>query len=458
MAELDIEAIWQLRAEASWWFGADSRDFARYVTQARSELANEWSDPDPPRILLCDRDPARFLARFLAACLARYPVFLANPDWGEWEWVQVRALARPHLVWGGNNCLCPADPAADASPEDSGLILIPTGGSSGDIKFASHTWQTLMASVAGFRQHFALEQVDSFCTLPLYHVSGLMQFLRSLVSGGRLVLTTSRQMLHGEWLDFDPQGWYLSLVPTQLQRALPDRDLIQWLARFETLLVGGGPTWPTLLEAARRHRLRLAPTYGTTETASQVATLKPDEFLVGRTGCGRSLPHAKISIATPTSTSPTSAGVGAIAIQSPALALGYYPDRFHSAWQPDDLGYLDADGYLHVVGRASDKIVTGGENVFPAEVEAVLQATGLVADVAVIGVNDPNWGEAIAALVVPNSGITTTQIEAAIVGQLAAYKRPKYWLESSSLPRNHRGKLERDRLTAIWRQWRTLQH
>ncbi|MEO0853843.1 MAG: 2-succinylbenzoate--CoA ligase, partial [Cyanobacteria bacterium J06648_11] len=431
--------------DEAWWMGADSLQFARQVRQHLDDVEREWGTKRP-RLLICDHDPAQFLAGFLAACIAECPVFLGNPDWGEREWQQVEEIARPQAIWG--DCSLSPNPDREGTPGDRGQILIPTGGSSGEVKFAIHTWETLSASVAGFRAHFQRDRVDSFCTLPLYHVSGLMQFVRSFLSGGRLVVTSSRQMLAGEWTHFDAGGWFLSLVPTQLQRAMSDRALTQWLAQFDTILVGGAPTWPSLLDTARAARLRLAPTYGATETASQVATLKPDEFLTGRTGCGRALPHAEIAIA-----SDTPGEVGAIAIQARSMALGYYPNRFLTPWQPDDLGYLDREGYLHVVGRASTKILTGGENVFPAEVEAVLQATGLVRDVVVRGVPDTEWGEAIAAFLVLAPEVEIQQLQNAIAGQLARYKQPKYWVKMRSLPRNERGKIESDRLSRAWQHW-----
>lgn len=448
MARLDILNIWQSRAGEAWWFGADSLHCARWVRQNLEGIEREWGT-ERPRLLICDRDPAQFLVHFLAACIAECPVFLCNPDWGEREWQQVEAIARPQAIWG--DCPLRPNPDCDGTPGDRGQILIPTGGSSGEIKFAMHTWETLSASVAGFREYFQRDRIDSFCTLPLYHVSGLMQFVRSFLSGGRLVLTSSRQLLGGEWTYFDAGGWFLSLVPTQVQRALSDRALTQWLAKFDTILVGGAPTWPSLLDTARAAHLRLAPTYGATETASQVATLKPDEFLAGRTGCVRALPHAEIAIA-----SDIPGEVGAIAIQARSMAWGYYPNRFLTPWQPDDLGYLDREGYLHVVGRASTKILTGGENVFPAEIEAVLQATGLVRDVAVRGVPDNEWGEAIAAFLVLTPEVKIQQVKTAIAGQLARYKQPQYWVKMRSLPRNERGKIESDRLILSWKSRQEL--
>jgi O-succinylbenzoic acid--CoA ligase len=175
-------------------------------------------------------------------------------------------------------------------------IMIPTGGSSGKIKFAIHTWDTLMASVRGFTQYFQLNKVNSFCVLPLYHVSGLMQFMRSFTTGGKLAILPFKELDSSQIYNIEPSEFFISLVPTQLQRLLEKPDLITWLSQFETVLLGGAPAWNELLEKARFYRIRLAPTYGMTETASQIATVKPDDFLNGKISSGQTLPHAQITI------------------------------------------------------------------------------------------------------------------------------------------------------------------
>jgi o-succinylbenzoate---CoA ligase len=386
-----------------------------------------------PTILITSADPLYFLASFVAASTARCPVFLANPSWTKSEWQQIFRRVTPELIWGdipdleelyiGNQLAVPNIPPAP------GWIMIPTGGSSGTVRFAIHTWETLMASVIGFQEYFQVERVNSCCVLPLYHVSGLMQFLRSLITHGNLVVAPYKD------LDFSSiylSNFFLSIVPTQLHRLLQTPSSIEWLSQFETVLLGGAPAWAELLESARNHHIRLAPTYGMTETASQIATLKPDDFLQGKTGCGKVLPHAQIRIG---------AG-GAIVIQSQSLALGYYPHLFSSRlFQTDDLGYFEED-YLHIVGRSSQKIITGGENVFPAEVEAAIRSSGWVVDVYVLGVADADWGEIVTAVYVPvHEGVTVLMMQDFISRELSKYKHPKRWVRVDELPRNAQGKV-----------------
>jgi O-succinylbenzoic acid--CoA ligase len=419
------------------------------VTERRlQELIPVTRSGTLPVILLTEAEPIKFLGSFMTACAARCPIFLGNPQWGEAEWQQVLAIAQPDLIWGTSlmqpTCAHTTHHQASVEPISPGTIMIPTGGSSGQIRFAIHTWETLMSSVQGFRHYFQVEQVNSCCVLPLYHVSGLMQFLRSLTSGGQLAIVPFKALTPDALPEIDPQQFFLSLVPTQLKRWLEHPALMQWLRQFQTVLLGGAPAWDSLLEQARQSQIRLAPTYGMTETASQVATLKPDDFLQGKTGCGQVLPHAQISVGDRPDSPLPPHQIGKLWIQAASLALGYYPpsDQSKSIFPTDDLGYFDTQGYLHIVGRDSQKIISGGENVFPAEVEAVIRATGQVADVCVLGLPDAEWGERVVAVYVPvHPSVTVASLQTGISSQLCNFKRPKTWIGCDRLPRNSQGKI-----------------
>jgi len=407
----------------NWLWGIDRQALIN-LAEERYEAIVQYPK-NYPTILISELNPLYFLASFIAATTAHCPVFLANPSWTELEWQQLFQQVNPDLIWG---ITPPNSFQIDVPSPTPGWIMIPTGGSSGKVRFVIHTYETLLSSVMGFQEYFQIEQVSSYCVLPLYHVSGLMQFLRSLLTHGKFVTSSSKNI---DFTVVDSPEFFLSLVPTQLQRLLQNPS--SELSQFQTVLLGGAPAWAELLETARQHQIRLAPTYGMTETASQVATLKPDDFLQGKTGCGQVLPHAQITIAEN----------GAIAIQSQSLALGYYPNLFSTPlFQTDDLGYFDAAEYLHIIGRSSQKIITGGENVFPAEVEAGIRASGLVKDVYVLGLANPDWGEIITAVYVPvNLKVTVLMIQNFLDRELSKYKHPKRWLRVEELPRNAQGKI-----------------
>jgi O-succinylbenzoic acid--CoA ligase len=403
-------------------------------------------------VLLTEADPEKFLAGFLAACIARCPLVLGNPRWMATELQQAMAIARPHLLWGAPSRKPVPKYASSLKP---GWILIPTGGSSGNLKFAIHTWETLVASVQGFQAYFQVAQVNSCCVLPLYHVGGLMQFLRSFTTGGTLAVLPFKSLLNGELPDLALSQFFLSLVPTQLQRLL-GANQAGWLTQFSSVLLGGGPAWPDLLAQARGHKICLAPTYGMTETASQVATLKPADFLQGKSGVGQVLPHSEIRIGDHPNDPCPAGQTGTIWIRSTSLALGYMPEQSADLncqsgfYQTRDLGCLEADGYLQVVGRSDRTIITGGENVCPEEVEAAIRRTGLVGDVCVLGLPDADWGERVTAAYVPiRSQITPEDLQGAVSPLLSAYKRPKQWMAVASLPRNAQGKVNYNTLRTM---------
>jgi o-succinylbenzoate---CoA ligase len=442
------------------FLGADQ---ARWIQQTRhycDRLSPFTTQNQFPRIVLSQTEPVEFLAGFMAACITQCPIFLGNPNWSIQEWQRVLALAQPHLVWGTLPLSMQLqDPKFSDAPE-KGWIMIPTGGSSGHIKFAIHTWATLTASVQGFQRFFEVDSVNSCCVLPLYHVSGLMQFLRSLLTHGQLHLIPFANLLSGESSDAEqatflsesssetPHSSFLSLVPTQLQRLLQQPRRIDWLQRFHAILLGGAPAWPTLLAQGVQQHLNLAPTYGMTETASQVVTLKPQDFLQRRIDVGCVLPHAQVEILDSAGTPLAANQIGSIVIKASSLYQGYYPNHsVQTTLKTDDLGYFDAQHHLHIAGRSSRKIISGGENIFPEEVEAALYATGLVKDVYVMGLPDAQWGEAVAALYVSQHlGVTVQQLKNALQSSLSPYKHPKRWLMVSEIPRNVQGKMDQMRL------------
>jgi O-succinylbenzoic acid--CoA ligase len=417
-------------------------DHSQELPQIAAELYLKITQLSTPKIMIAERSPVRFIASFIAACAAKCPVFLCNPDWGKDEWEQVFNLVQPDIVLGRENNFSKSVITNYELPINN-TIMIPTGGSSGKIKFAIHTWETLTASVEGFTEYFAINSVNSFCILPLYHVSGLMQFMRSFTTGGKLIITTSKKLETCEIPNINPAEFFISLVPTQLQKLLQNPELTQWLSKFATVFLGGAPPWEELLEKARFHQIRLAPTYGMTETASQIATLKPDEFLKGKFNSGKILPHAKIII----DNQP-----GNINIQSKSLALGYYPQMWENRnnFVVDDMGFLDNQNYLHIIGRNSEKIITGGENIYPLEIETAIRKTQMVIDVCVIGIADKHWGQALTAIYIPkDKNISHREIQTQLKNQLSKFKIPKHWISLATLPRNNQGKINRQQLQKI---------
>ncbi len=368
-----------------------------------------------------ESDPARFMAAFSAAASQRGEVFLVNPSWRSTERA---ALDRLPLAAGG----------------ERGWLMIPSGGAGGGVKFARHDGDTIAAAVDGFRQHFDLDRVHSVCVLPLYHVSGFMAWMRSALSGGRFIPWGWKDAEAGRFPPHMPDRTCLSLVPTQLQRLLASPPAVAWLRGFRLIFLGGAPAWNGLLDEAARLDLPLAPSYGATETAAMVAALRPEQFLAGRRGCGQPLPHANVDLDEN----------GIIRISGPSLFRGYYPAvRHEQPWVSGDLGAIEADGALTVLGRSDDLINSGGKKIAPGEVEAALRSSGEFDDVAVIGIPDPEWGQTVVACY-PGAARPPQQerLEAALAG-LASFKHPRRYAAISPWPRNDQGKIDRAELTRL---------
>jgi o-succinylbenzoate---CoA ligase len=433
------------------WIETESSPLGKMAFSYFQRLENS---KNPPTLLLSEPDPVRFLAGLIAAVATDSPVFLGNPHWVSRDWEAAIQQIQPSRIWYNGQDIPGTTRGQTSPPVVPGGIMIPTGGSSGKIRFVVHTWETLIASVTGFVEYFQLSTVNSFCVLPLFHVSGLMQFLRSFTTGGKFLNFSSYQdILDLSVTSINPESFFISLVPTQLNRLLQNSTSAHYLSRFKTVLLGGAPAWSDLLERARKYEIPLSPTYGMTETASQIATLKPGEFLAGNQSCGRLLPHATLTITGSTGLELKSGQTGLITIQAKSLAKGYYPPDLSLSFNPslnsfqsDDLGFIDEAGYLTVVGRRGEKIISGGENIYPAEVEAAILRTGWVQDVCVIAIPDRDWGQVVTAVYVPVGTVQSEAIVSSLSDQLAPFKRPKHWVQVDSLPRNHQGKILRSRV------------
>jgi o-succinylbenzoate---CoA ligase len=387
-----------------------NRDYSRSNLLPSLDLQKQQIQNQPHHII-STKDTDQFIVEFLAAVSLQIPVFLADPRWGEVEKQQFIGLI------------------AQGTPLP-GTIMIPTGGTSGQLKLAIHSPATLSAAVQGFQEFYGVTEINSHCLLPLHHVSGLMQLWRSITTNGHF---TTNQAVPGS---------FISLVPTQLQRWLPDRS--DWLRSFKTVIIGGAPAATNLLAAARAAQIPLSPSYGATETAAMVAALPVADFLAGALGCGQPLPHVNLRIQPVTDR---------IEIKSPSLMLGYYPNlrEPQEYWLTDDLGEFDERGNLQIIGRESQKIISGGEKIFPEQVEAAILATGLVTDVCVLGIPDAEWGDRVVACYV--GAVDPLVLQTAVADRLAAFKCPKAWYALPEIPRNSQGKVDRSRLRQQINPW-----
>jgi O-succinylbenzoic acid--CoA ligase len=221
------------------------------------------------------------------------------------------------------------------------------------------------------------------------------------------------------------------------------------------VLLGGGPVPRDLVEECLRRGIPVAQTYGLTEAASQVSTLPPEDAARKPGSAGKPLLPMQLRVDRDDGTPCPPGEAGEILVRGPTVTSGYWrrpnetAEAIRDGWlRTGDFGYLDEDGYLYVIDRREDLIVTGGENVYPAEVEAVLARHPAVREAGVFGISDSEWGQQVAAAVSLNSGAVTTEdlLRDYCRGQLAAFKVPKTIRFVDALPRTASGKLLRREL------------
>ena len=372
-------------------------------------------------VFLAERDGRSFMTQFAQAVAGSGPVFLGDPGWAEIQrawWEPLVAAATVGGTPGG----------------DRAWLMIPTGGTSGGMRFVRHDQDSISAAVRGFCSHFGLTRVNAIGVLPLYHVSGLMAWMRSALTGGTFLPWDWKQIDAGQRPALGDGEWVISLVPTQLQRLLASPAAVSWLRGLRVIFLGGGPVWPDLADAAAAVGLRVSLSYGLTETAAMVTALRPDEFLSGARTSGSALAHARVTVSDD----------GTIVVGGESLFHGYYPEyRDGREFDTGDLGRIDASGQLIVLGRRDAVIITGGKKVQPLEVEAVLRASGEFDDVAVLGVPHPEWGEEVVAFYPAGARVPNRPLA---VASLPGFQRPKRFVAVPNWPRNAQGKLDREAL------------
>jgi O-succinylbenzoic acid--CoA ligase len=373
-------------------------------------------------------EAASFMREFARSASGTGPVFLNDPGWGEEQRAQAMALARESKI---------GEPPQGLDP-GRGWIQIPSGGTGGRLKFARHDERGIGAAVRGFCAHFGFERVDAVGVLPLHHVSGFMAWMRCALTGGRYVPWAWGDLEAGRLPPETPlRGGCISLVPTQLRRLIGSARTVEWLRGFDVVALGGGPLWPALAKEAGDLKIPVSPGYGMTETAAMVAALPPAEFLLGGLGCGRPMPHARIDLAPD----------GRIRIEGDSVFLGYYPGwRSGPGFIAEDRGTIGSDGSLQVLGRSDALIITGGKKVDPGEIEALLRCCGEFEEIAVIGVPDPDWGQAVVAAHSPGPRPPDLARVESALRDLAAFKRPKRFAIVSPWPSNAQGKVNRAEL------------
>ena len=347
-------------------------------------------------------------------------------------------------------------PLAVAGEDDAVLAVLHTSGTTGRAKGACLTWRNFESSARAAAERLG-DVVGGrwLACMPLFHVGGLSILLRSVLFGGpvRIHSRFEATAVSAALDRGDVDG--VSLVPTMLSRLLAERGPRGAPPGLRVVLLGGAAAAPDLLTRALAAGYPVCPTYGLTEATSQVATSPLPSCGATRPAPMEPLPGTELRIVAEGVPAPADV-VGEIVVRGATVMRGYLHDpaatahAIRAGWlHTGDIGYLDAEGGLHVLDRRDDLIVSGGENVYPAEVEAVLLEHPAVADAGVGGVADPDLGARVVAWIVAAAGspaVAAVDLERHCRERLAGYKRPREFRFVSHLPRNAAGKLQRRRL------------
>lgn len=343
---------------------------------------------------------------------------------------------------------------------DAMQAIVFTSGTTGFPKGAMITYANHLWSAIGSAFKLGVQPGDRWLAcLPLFHVGGLSILFRSCLYGTTVVLHNGFDLVATRNSLRDEDVTLISVVPTMLARLLRDGLTAAECPTLRLILVGGATASPDLLEQASAAGLPVAVTYGLTEACSQVATMLPDAPQKKPGSPGKPLLFSNIDIVADDGSPCPANEPGEIVVSGPTVTAGYYRNPEATARTiPDgrlftgDIGYLDNDGDLWVLSRRSDLIISGGENVYPAEVERVVMTHPAVAAVAVVGLPHDEWGQQVAALVVtrPCEALTSDELSAFLRTRLAGYKRPRAIMFVAELPMTGSGKINRDEVLRLF--------
>ncbi|WP_045523827.1 o-succinylbenzoate--CoA ligase [Neobacillus niacini] len=340
-----------------------------------------------------------------------------------------------------------------------------TSGTTGNPKGVIQTYGNHWWSGVGSALNLGYSETDCWlCSVPLFHISGFSILMRSVIYGMPIVLHDSFDAVKTIEDIKTKRVTIMSVVGTMLSRIVETLKDSELPNHFRCMLLGGGPAPLPLLEACLEKGIPVFQTYGMTETSSQIVTLSP-EYSISKLGsAGKPLFSSQIKILLEDGQIAPPKKAGEIVVKGPNVTTGYLyrpdatKDAFNDGWfHTGDIGLLDEEGFLYVLERRSDLIISGGENIYPAEIESVLFAHPDVADVGVTGFNDETWGQVPAAFIVrkKNANVTAEELKQFCLENLAKYKVPKTFHFTEKLPRNAAKKLMRRKLSELVHEGRS---
>lgn len=326
--------------------------------------------------------------------------------------------------------------------EDRGIAAIMnTSATTGQFKSVPLRWGQIRAHVQASKEVLGKTEQDNWLmVLPLFHVSGLSILMRSLYNGTAITILPKYDEIKVLELIESEKINMMSLVPTILTQLEPRITH----HKLRVILLGGEFIPMALIDACEKKSLPIYKTYGMTETFSQSVTFSVLDYPHKRDSVGKPLPGMQVRI-----DNPDADGVGEIHLTGPMVMTGYInKEPIDGDLNTDDIGYVDEDGFVYILNRRKDLIISGGENIYPKELEDLVYTLPSVKECAVVPVPDPKWGQVPALFVAFHDGesMTSDEILSFMTKSLAKYKIPKYVKILPALPRNGTGKIVRNEL------------
>ena len=320
-------------------------------------------------------------------------------------------------------------------------VIMNTSATTGQFKSVPLRWGQIRAHVQASKEVLGKTEQDNWLmVLPLFHVSGLSILLRSLYNGTAVTILPKYDEAQVLKLIESENINMMSLVPTILTQLEPKITH----HKLRVILLGGEFIPMALIDACEKKSLPIYKTYGMTETFSQSVTFSVLDYPHKRDSVGKPLPGMQVRI-----DKPDADGVGEIHLTGPMVMTGYIDkEPIDGDLNTDDIGYIDEDGFVYILNRRKDLIISGGENIYPKELEDLVYTLPSVKECAVVPVPDPKWGQVPALFVAFHDGesMTSDEILSFMTNSLAKYKIPKYVKILPALPRNGTGKIVRNEL------------
>lgn len=398
----------------------------------------------PPRVLIVEPE---FIAQTQGigdalSGISRVATAGAPDGWVAWDEFTARGDAD-----------APRDPAVGG---DTPLLICYTSGSTGKPKGVLLTQRAIEVNAANSEDMHELTAADVILnTLPLFHVGGLNNLTTPALKTGCTVVLHAKFDPAATFDAIETEGITLTvLVPAQLDMMMADR---RWtsadFSKLRMITTGSTIVPRHVIQAVHDKGVPLVQVYGSTETCPIAVYLKAGDAMRKVGSTGRVGKHCQLRLVDGDGNDVAPGATGEIWIKGGNVMSGYWqaPEAtaavLNDGWfRSGDMGHLDADGYLWVDGRSKDMIITGGENVYPAEIENLLIESPDIAEASVVGKSDPRWGEVVVAVVVPKNGhrLDGETVLKLLDGRIARYKQPKEVFIVEALPKTALGKIRKE--------------